>query len=221
MPFDGGPESPVAVPSDTRSAFWADSATLAIWRGEGGGARFGLVDVATGAARSEYAPPDSTIWDWGPLGNDGWAWVDANGSIRGWVGGRIVSFPRPAWYEAITGMSTSPTGRITYRGWNAGTTDTMGVSTISPPDTTSTQWYSQFTDDGRVLALDDGTILFLAWETAENVALVHLLAPGNARRLGAIPRPVVSLAVSSDLRRASVTTRDYFGDVWMMRVAGR
>ncbi len=221
MPFDGGPESPLAVPSNTQSAFWVDSATVATIRAEAGRSTFALVNAATGAARFEFSPPDSTVWDFAPLRDGGWAWLTGNGSIQARVGGRTVALPRPAWYEVIIGMSTSPAGRIAYRGWNAGTTDTMGVSAVSPPDTASASWYSQFTDDGRVLSLDDGTILFLAWETAENVTLVHLSAPGTARRLGTIPRPVVSVGVSSDLKRASVTTRDYFGDAWMMRVTGR
>jgi hypothetical protein len=39
--------------------------------------------------------------------------------------------------------------------------------------------------------------------------------------LGEVPKPVVGMSVSADLRRAAVLTREYHGDAWMHRLARR
>lgn len=108
--------------------------------------------------------------------------------------------------------------QLVFRGWNAGTNDTMGVSLLPLRNGTATQWLSLFVDDGRVDALNDGSMLFHAYESAESATLIHLTGPGSSRRLGTIPRPISGLTLSDDLRRVVLTTRDYFGDVWVMRV---
>jgi len=64
-------------------------------------------------------------------------------------------------------------------------------------------------------------VFFLAWEAASTAVLYHLTAPGGKRRLGVVPRPITSISVSDDLKRAVVYTEDYFGDAWISRVVGR
>lgn len=89
---------------------------------------------------------------------------------------------------------------------------------MSLSDGTALQWLSLFADDGRVNALTDGSILFHVYETAESATLIHVTGAGSSRRLGTIPRPVAGVFLSDDLKRSVLTTRDYFGDVWLMRV---
>ncbi|MGK2935090.1 MAG: hypothetical protein ACSLFE_07575, partial [Gemmatimonadaceae bacterium] len=217
LPFEGGAESPLPVPPGTRSLQWFDSATVAVYRRDGASRKFALIDVATGATRHEITP-DSILWDWTPLRDGGWAWIPDGTGIRVYQDGQTRFFPKPPWYEMITGMSVSASGRLLFRGWSASTSDTMGVAEMSTRDGTVTPWYSRFVDDGRVSSLADGTGLFHAYETAETVTLIRLAGPGASRRLGTIPRPIRSVSVSEDLQRAVIVTRDYFGDVWLHRV---
>lgn len=115
-------------------------------------------------------------------------------------------------------MNAGTPDQLVFRGWNKVTNDTMGVSLLSLRDLSATQWFSQFVDDGRIDALSDGSAVFQSYETAESVTLIHLSGPGASRRLGTVPRPVTSLSLSDDLKRVVITTRDYFGDVYLMRV---
>ncbi len=217
LPFNGGTGTPLPVPPGTRSLEWFDTTTVAVARKDGSLQKLALVDVRTGAQRQEFTLPDSAWWDWTSLPDGGWAWIPNGTEIRVHLGGKTRSFPKPSWYEVFSGMSAAG-GRLFVRGWNASTVDTMGVAELSLRDGTVTRWYSQFVDDARIGALGDGTGLFYANETAENVTLVHLLGPGSSRRLGTVPRPVRTISVSNDLKRAVVVTRDYFGDVWLHRV---
>ncbi len=218
VPFHGGAESPLALPPGTRSVVWFDSTTVAGSRRDGARLKFFVVDVATGTSRHEFASPDSLVWDWAPLPGGGWAWIKNGLTLQVHERGQTRSFPKPAWYEMFTGIDTSPRGRFAIRGWNASTSDTMGVSEVSIRDGSVTQLFSHFADDGRIYSLNDGSFLFLAYETAESATLIHITGPNTSRRLGTIPRPITLLSVSDDLKRAVVTTREYFGDAWMMRV---
>ncbi len=222
LPFSGGSEVPVVLPAGAQSANWVDSATLAIYGRNGGRLRFSLFDVAARASRDEFSPPDSIVWDWVAVPGGGWVWIKAGGQGIGMRrGGKTSEFPKPPWYDVIQGLSASRSDQLAYRGWNAGTNDTMGVSMLSLREGTATRWFSTFVDDGRINALPDGSMVFHAYETAESATLIHITGPGAFRRLGTVPRPVSGLNHSADLKRAVVTTRDYFGDVWMMGVTAR
>ncbi len=218
VPFDGGVESPLALLPGTTSSFWFDSTTVAGVRRDGATLKFFLFDVNTGTTSHEFASPDSLVWDWAPLPGGGWTWIRNGMTLQIHERGQTRSFPKPAWYEMLTGIGTSPRGRFLVRGWNASTSDTMGISEVSLRDGSITPLLSHFADDGRIYSLNDGSFLFLAYETAESATLIQLTGANTSRRLGTIPRPITRLSVSDDLKRAVVTTRAYFGDAWMMRV---
>ncbi|MEO8226765.1 MAG: protein kinase [Gemmatimonadota bacterium] len=218
MPFESGSETPLPQLARAEAAYWADSGRIAFRRRDGSVNRLALMDAATGAT-NDTLTVNGDIWDWGELPGGGWAWVPVGGeAISVYRGGTTRSFPKPPWYDNVAGVSTGSAGAVAFRGWNAGTGDTMGVSVLSLTTGASEKWYSQFTDDGRITQVGDGSILFIAWETAENASVVRLTAPGVARRMGTIPRPITAIYPSKDLRRLVVTTRDYFGDAWLMRV---
>ena len=218
QPFDGGVESPLALPAGTDRAFWEDPKTLAITARQGTGRRFALLDIGTGARRNDFIAPDSSVWDWEPMPGGEWIWIRDGLAMQIHSAGRTRTIPKPDSYEFVTSLSSSPGGRVAFAGWNTGTADTMRVSELSLPGGTVIPWASEFVDDGSFRVLGDGSMFFHAWETASTAVLYHLTAPGLKRRLGMIPRPITDLSVSDDLRRAVVATEDYFGDAWISRV---
>jgi len=220
-PFEGATESPLSLPAGTHRAFWEDPATLAISVRDGTGRTLSLLDVQTGRRRHEFAI-DSLAWDFEPLAGGGWMWIpDGGQSIQIHAEGQTRSVPKPPWYDVITEVSASPRGRAAFKGWNAATSDSMRVSEISLADGAVIPWATEFVDDGSFRVLADGSMFFLAWEAASTAVLYHLTAPGVKRRLGVVPRPITSISVSDDLKRAVVYTEDYFGDAWISRVVGR
>jgi hypothetical protein len=127
----------------------------------------------------------------------------------------------PASYETVIQTSGRPDGTLAIMGWNAGTADTIRVNSIDLETGAAVLWLAEPVEDALIRMHADGTLLFGRWESRESVLLYHLTAPGAARPLGSIPRPVNGLSVSDDLERATVGSREYFGDVWMMRVVTR
>jgi len=84
-----------------------------------------------------------------------------------------------------------------------------------------TPWFTSFDALRQVGWLKDGTLLVLFGETPERYSIYHLLGPGRAEKLGAIPRRVSSISVSKDLKRVAVVVRNYHGDAWMSKVVRR
>ena len=81
-----------------------------------------------------------------------------------------------------------------------------------------TPWATVFSEGGDGLWLADRSLLYASREGQETMSLYHVRAPGRSERLGTIPRPVTAFSVTTDLKRAAVTIRDYHGDAWMSRV---
>jgi hypothetical protein len=222
LPFEGGAESPLPIGGATEHGFFADSVTLALMERDGSRRRFSLLDIRTGASRNELTVPDTTIFDYEPLPEGGWTWIPEGGQvIHVNSAGRVRSIPKPDWYSLVFQLRASAAGRIALIGWDAATEDSVRVSELSLTDGTVTPWATEFADGAGFGVLGDGTIVFLVWEAQEMAVLYHLTAPGQMRRLGAIPRPITTISVSDDLRRVTVGTRDYFGDAWMSRVVRR
>ena len=168
-----------------------------------------------------YQTDDVTVWDFEPL-HDGWVWLPEGGSrLRIARGGARRDLAVPASYEMVIQMSGRSDGALAVMGWNAGTADTIGVNSVDLETGAATLWLAEPVEDALIRMHADGTLLYARWESRESVVLYHLSAPGAARLLGAIPRPVSGLSVSDDLERATVGSREYFGDVWMMRVVTR
>jgi hypothetical protein len=219
--YDGGAETPIVADPLLTRAFWEDAATVAVSDEVGGKVRLSLLDVRTNARRNVHQTGDATIWDFEPL-HDGWVWLPEGGSrLRLAAGGTPRDLAVPASYESVTSMSARPDGTLAIMGWNAGTADTIRVNSIDLQSGAATLWIAEPVENALIRMHADGTLLFGRWESSESVALYHLTAPGASRPLGSIPRPVDGLSVSDDLARATVGSREYFGDVWMMRVVTR
>jgi hypothetical protein len=184
-----------------------------------------LIDVRTAVRRAGLAISDSTLSGGGSftaLPAGGWAWIPADGqTIRiqrpGETAPRTIAVP--SWYSLIIGLRATPDNRgLAYVGWNAATFDSARVSVVSLADGATTPWATAFAENAWISLLPDNSILFSALETQESLTLYRLRAPGRMERLGTVPRSIDFVNVSSDLRRAAVTVRDYHGDAWMSRV---
>ncbi|HEU5050817.1 MAG TPA: protein kinase [Gemmatimonadales bacterium] len=222
IPFDGGQEVSLPLPAGVLSAYWPDTATIAYTvRNAEGGITFARFDVRSGARRDEHVIADSIVWDWTALPGEGYGWVPMPGQeLRVHRDGATRSYPKPAWYEVIFGVSSGG-GRIAVHGWNAGSADTMGITEIVLADGREIPWFRAFTDGGNFKVHSDGSMTFVMFETTESASLHLLAGPGSSRRLGAIPRPISGIFLSDDRSRAVVGTRQYFGDVWVARVERR
>jgi hypothetical protein len=225
MPFSGGPDAPLPLSGRLLGSVWTDSVTVALAEQIQSRVNLSLIDVRTNVRRAGLAIPDSTLIGAGgytamPAG--GWAWIAADGqSIR--IQGPGETAPRtiavPPWYNLIFGLRATPDNRgLAYVGWNAATYDSARVSIVSLADGATTPWATAFAERAWISFLPDNSILFYVFETQESLTLYRLRGPGRMERLGTVPRPIDFVNVSSDLRRAAVTVRDYHGDAWMSRV---
>jgi tRNA A-37 threonylcarbamoyl transferase component Bud32 len=224
IPFAGGAETSVPVSGSLIDWGWApDPALVAVYERTPEGTAFGLVDRRTGRRRTSFSLPDSGLGGWTALANDGWAWWPlGTKTIRIHRRGESAprGFPVPRWFEEPRMLTASVDGAtLAVTGWGPSpSVDTLGVTVLSLRDGTFTPWVSRSADGGWGKILPDHSMLLQVRETQETVALYRLRGPGKIERLGAIPRPVVRLTVSDDLKRAAIVTRDYHGDAWMYRV---
>jgi len=226
IPFKGGAEFPLPVRGDAGSWTWADSVTLALTLHEPDGTHFVLVDSRNGAQLADFAPGDTALRCCAlPVTGGGWAWVPADGrSIRvqrpGDAQPRV--YPKSDWVTELNSPVVSPDGqRILYTGYNR-TGDSMRVAALSLVSGATQTWLTtRRALEGDPFWLKDGSVLLMTSEAQESWSFYRLRAPGKVDSLGTIPRPVWGVEVSSDLKRAAITTRDYRGDAWMYRVEGR
>jgi hypothetical protein len=219
MPFDGGPETPLSGQGSPVRAFWTDSVTAAVSTHTARGMRLALVDVRTGAQRRALDVPDSMVVDFAPL-PDGWAWIPAAADrLIVQDSGRAREIPKPSWFGPLTQIAVDRGGRrLLFVGWNAGTVDTLGTAVVSLDEGAPVLWATAFAESGYARFLPDGSVVFAVWPTQESEVLYRVRGPGELQRLGAVPRPVVGLGFSDDLKRATVMERSYRGDAWMSNV---
>jgi hypothetical protein len=223
--FAGGAETPLAVAAQNDDVSWSDSATVAIRERTPTGIRLSLQDVATGVVRDRLVVPDTQIRAVAHVPSGAWAWMNRlhhAARVQLPREPRPRQIPLPAWYLYSNSMDASPDSRfIGFSGYKSPNEDSIGVSVISLGDGTVTPWFTAFAEGGNVSGLKDGTFFLQLQDTPESSTLYHLLGPGRAVRLGAIPRAVSSVSVSQDLKRAAIVVRDYRGDAWMSRVVRR
>jgi tRNA A-37 threonylcarbamoyl transferase component Bud32 len=225
MTFSGGPETPLPLSGRLIGWLWSDSVTVELAEQVQGRASLSLIDVRTAARRARLVIQDSMLYNlWGlaALPAGGWAWVPEDGQ-RFRIQRPGETAPRtivaPPWYRSVDKIRVTPDGRgLAYIGWNAATHDSARVSVMSLAEGATTPWATAFGDNAWFDLLPDHSILFYVLETQENLTLYRLRAPGSMERLGTVPRPIAYFTVSSDLRRAAVTVRDYHGDAWISRV---
>ena len=220
MPFAGGAEAPLNVPTSARGARWFDSVTVGYGLQTPAGVRLALVDVRSGKPVGGVELPDSLLRAAVPV-PQGWAWIPA-GRDRIIVdqGGTRREFPKPAWFTGFFDLDVDRTGsRLLAVGWNAGSFDSLGVVVAPVAGGEWTLWRKEFAEDGTARFLDDGGMVFIRRPTQETMALEHLPGPGVAHPVGTIPRVVADLAVSGDLRRVAIVERTPHGDAWMSHIA--
>jgi hypothetical protein len=226
IPFKGGAESPLPLHGGPGSWTWVDSVTLAITLHEADGTHFVLVDARNGAQLADFAPGDTALTCCAlPVSGGGWAWVPADGrSIRvqrpGDVQPRV--YPKPDWFVDLNSPVVSPDReRILYTGSNR-TEDSARVAVLSLVSGATQTWLTTRAPlDIEPFWLKDGSVLLATSAAEESWSFYRLRAPGKVDSLGMIPRPAWAVEVSSDLKRAAITTRDYRGDAWMYRVERR
>jgi hypothetical protein len=151
----------------------------------------------------------------------GWAWTSLDGRTinlqrDGETRPRKIQIPR--WYGWLNQLDASQDGgTIAFTGSNA-SLDSLGIGLLSLSDGKVTQVWTTVGLAGRLMWLQDGSLLITIFDTPESVTLYRARIGGPIERLGSIPHPVTAVAVSADLRRAVVTTRDYRGDAWLSKV---
>jgi hypothetical protein len=220
MPFGGGSETPLNLPGSPQYAAWTDSVTLAVSKQTATGLHVGLVDVRSGAAGRSVDIADSLVADVIALPPDGWAWIPATKDrVVVQRGGKTSEIRKPAWFGELVGVAADRAGqRLAIVGWNAGTYDSIGVAVVPAAGGTPTLWTASAAEQGAVRFLDDGALLFTPWDTPESAVLYRVTGPGQAERLGSVPRPTAGISLSNDLKRVAVLESNYHGDAYMSRI---
>ncbi len=219
MPFDGGGETQVNLTGNLRNVSWLDSVTLIHTAQTATGLHAGLLDIRSGTSAGGIDLPDSLATGLTPVPG-GWAWVP---STRDRIviqrEGKQVEVQAPKWFETVFDLRADAAGqRLMMVGWNAGSNDSLGVAVLSASGGEPVMWARSYAEAGSARFLADGSLLFSVRPTQESVALLQVRAPDDLKRLGVIPRPVASVSISSDLKRALILERTYHGDAWMSRI---
>ncbi len=219
MPFDGGTETALNLTGSPRYAWWTDSVTVAYRTQTATGMRLSLVDIRTGQPSGGLDVADSLASNMTPVAG-GWAWIPSSRDrIVVERDGKRSEVAVPSWFGDVFGLDADRSGtRVVATGWNTGTNDSVGVAVVPLDGGTPAMWSTAYGEGGGGQFLDDGSVLFHVRPTQESVTLIQLRGPGQARRLGTLPRPVAGLSVSDDLKRALVVERSYRGDAWMSRI---
>ncbi len=219
MPFEGGAETPLNLPGVIRSVEWVDSVTVVYRALTSAGLRAGLVDVRKGALPGGLELPDSASTSPWPVAG-GWAWIaPSRDRVVVERAGKRVEIEVPAWFEGIFDLRADASGeRLAMLGWNTGSNDSLGVAVVPVAGGTPAIWATRYAEGGAMSMLADGSVLLQPKPTQESVALLQIRGPGDVRSLGVLPRPVASVSLSADLKRALITERTYHGDAWMSRI---
>ena len=219
MPFDGGPETPVASAATT--AFWADDSSIVIASKSSSGMRLSLVNPDTRAERSRYDIADSAITDMTPLANGGWAWISADRRTitTGYPGQSNRKFAKPSWVTQAISISASPDRtRMVYAGWLFPNEDSLVVGTMEVATGVANRLIDLFVENGSAKWNPDQSIRVIGWDTQESATVSRLTLDGKLTKIGSVARPAAAVDASADLKRAVVLLRDYRGDAWMAKV---
>jgi len=219
MPFEGGAETQLNLTGKIRGVSWVDSVTVLYGSQTPTGLHTGLIDVRTGPRPGGFDIPDSLALGVTSV-DGGWAWiVPTRDRVVVDRAGKRTEIAVPKWFEGVFDLDADPAGqRLMMLGWNAGTNDSLGVAVVPIDGGEPVMWARSYAEGGSARFLSDGSLLFQARPTQESVALNQVRGPGEIKRLGIIPRPVASVGVSSDLKRALVVERTYHGDAWRSRI---
>lgn len=217
-PFGGGDETPIPVSGTVLGTGWADSTSLCLASRTAHDVWLVLQDLRTGAQRDVLQLPDSTLSDEDPT-PDGWEWIPASmDRIVVHQAGKTLEIRKPAWYGVPLGLAADPTGRrAAFRGFDAAF-DSVGIGMLTLARDSVAQWASLRAENATVTMLADGADFIAAHQMQSSQALYTLSGPGQLKSLGTLPRPLVGMSVSGDLRRATAVERNYVADAWMYDV---
>ena len=220
LPYAGGDETPIGPARTGVRAAWSDSVHVAIaTRATGGNLELVEVDVRTAAERNRLAIPDSAVRDVTALPT-GWAWIPPSSDRYVVVeNGRRREFPKPAWLSGTAHLVADVArGRLLYTGWSGAGADSVSLGAVSLDDGSHTNLQTRIGGTGRIVLVDGHEALFLVSEGRDVWTISTVDGPGRVTPLGTIPRPVSSLTLSRDRRRAVANVRDYRADAWMSKV---
>ena len=148
--------------------------------------------------------PDSSVRGETYLKGGGWAWVPRGSrtiAVQRPGDAAPKRYPLPAWFHQAVRVTTSADGRfVAFTGWKAPDEDSLGVGVLTLADGTMSRWYSTFAVGLELGPLADGGFALIALETEQTQTIYRLRGPGQAERLGTIPRPIASFQLSQNGR---------------------
>lgn len=217
-PFGGGRAVPMPL-GGTLGAIWTDSVTLMFAKSYGERLQLGRLDVTTGTVRDTLLLPPGVLADGmvggAPTGAGGWIWkTRGTGPLmrqRG-VGEPAQPVALPPGMGLVSNLAVVSGGRrVVVAGEVAAAPDSTQIVMIDLDGGPSTVWARV---RGSVSAFIGGDSLtgFL-----QGPSVFALDGPGRVRLVGRSATPG-TIFVSSDFKRATLTTRDYHGDAWLMKV---
>ncbi len=131
-------------------------------------------------------------------------------------------YPAPRWFQGIWSFIVSPDGQHVLYWGKSVMTDSLRVDVLSLRDSTvTTLWTGAGVPNVDASWLSGGDVLLAVYGTPDTRSFYRLRGHGLIDSLGTIPRPIFSVDVSRDMKRATVTTHEYHGDAWMYTVARR
>lgn len=220
MPFGGGMENPVNSGGRPLFVVWEDSVTLGLGRQTAAGLHLVEMDVRTSVQRNMLDLPDSVV-DYATSLPDGWAWIPASGDkIIVERAGKRREYPKPPTNSFLFEVLADPTGnRLFYTGTDAATGgDSLTFGVLSLDSGTFTRWGALTAELGDITPLADGSVFLDVSQSQGSLSFFKSTGPGQLQSLGVSPRPLRSVSVSRDMKRASASERDYRADAWMSKV---
>jgi hypothetical protein len=221
MPFEGGTETPLGMANiiDLR---WVDSTSVSIARQTPGGLHLAVRNILTNTMSNALDIPDSVTLSVSPLAN-GWAWIPPSADrvvVR--QGARTREFPKPAGYVVLYEIAVDEARqRVFYVGPRQSAVDSVSVGVIDLAHGSMTPWATLAGVGTELTVLSDGAILLALESKPESYIFYRLTGPGHVERVGTSPLLARAVSVSRDMKRATVTTRDYHADAWMSDVITR
>ncbi len=217
FPYDGGPATPLS--GTPAGAIWADSTSAILQTDTPRGTQVSLVNVITGVQRGTYLVPDTAIGAFAPLHEEGWAWM-TDTAVRVYRRGSSVrTFPLPKWYFRTGSIDASRDGgKLLFVG-RSQKRDSVRLSSMSLSDGTVTNLRTVVGGFTAAGWLNDGSIIFLVWDTPDWLTLYHLRPSGEVEWKVTIPRPAWAFSISRDLRRVVITVQDHHTDASISTVA--
>jgi hypothetical protein len=221
MPFEGGAETPLGI-ANPYDMDWVASTSVSVATQTPGGLHLVVKDIRTNALSNSLDLPDSANMSALPLA-DGWAWIPASADrvvVR--QGARTREFPMPAGYALLLDVAVDEARhRLFYVGPRESAADSVGVGMLDLTTGSMTPWVTLAGGGTDITVLSDGALLLALEATPYSFVFHRLTGPGQISRVGNKPLHALSVSVSSDMKRAIVSTRGYRADAWMSEVITR